>query len=224
MRGRGGPAVGDLFDGLGPSAQSVETLADGASVLRGFAGPEAVSLMEALEDVLASAPFRHMVTPGGYRMSVAMSNCGRAGWVTDRTGYRYDPIDPMTQRPWPSMPVLFRCLAARAAAAGGFGAFEPDACLVNRYEPAARLSLHQDRNERDLGAPIVSVSLGLPAVFLFGGLRRRERPRKVCLESGDVAVWGGPARLVYHGVEPLADGEHPLTGRCRINLTFRKAL
>jgi len=224
MRERDGPALGDLFDGLRPSNESVETLADGATVLRGFAGAEAVILMEALEDVLESAPFRHMATPGGYRMSVAMSNCGRAGWVTDRTGYRYDPIDPMTLRPWPSMPTVFGCLAARAAAAGGFAAFEPDACLVNRYEPAARLSLHQDRNERDLSAPIVSVSLGLPAVFLFGGLRRKERPRKVRLESGDVAVWGGPARLVFHGVEPLADGEHPLTGRCRINLTFRKAL
>jgi alkylated DNA repair protein (DNA oxidative demethylase) len=157
-------------------------------------------------------------------MSVAMSNCGRVGWVTDRTGYRYDPIDPMTRRPWPSMPAAFRRLAASAAAGAGFQGFEPDACLINRYEPAAQLSLHQDRNERDLGAPIVSVSLGLPAVFLFGGVRRSERPRKVRLESGDVAVWGGPARLVFHGIEPLADGDDPLTGRCRINLTFRKAL
>jgi alkylated DNA repair protein (DNA oxidative demethylase) len=216
--------VGDLFDGRRESDESVETLAEGATLLRGFAGPEAMTLMETLADVLASAPLRHMVTPGGYRMSVAMSNCGHAGWVTDQTGYRYDLIDPITRRPWPSMPAVFRRLAARAAAAGGFPAFAPDACLVNRYEPAARLSLHQDRNERDLGSPIVSVSLGLPAVFLFGGLRRRERPRKVRLESGDVAVWGGPARLAFHGVAPLADGEHPLTGRCRINLTFRKAL
>lgn len=224
MSRRGGAALGDLFDGRRPSDESVEILAEGATVLRGFARPEAVTLMETLQAVLAAAPFRHMVTPGGFRMSVAMSNCGRAGWVTDRTGYRYDPIDPMTGRSWPSMPAAFRSLAARAAAAAGFPGFEPDACLINRYEPAARLSLHQDRNERDFGAPIVSVSLGLPAVFLFGGLRRRDRPRKVRLESGDIAVWGGPARLAFHGVEPLADGDDPLTGRCRINLTFRTAL
>lgn len=219
-----GAALGDLFDGLRPSDDRAEALAEGAALLRGFARPEAATLMETLQAVLAAAPFRHMVTPGGFRMSVAMSNCGRAGWVTDRTGYRYDPIDPMTGRPWPSMPAAFRSLAARAAASAGFPGFEPDACLINRYEPAARLSLHQDRNERDFGAPIVSVSLGLPAVFLFGGLRRRDRPRKVRLESGDIAVWGGPARLAFHGVEPLADGDDPLTGRCRINLTFRTAL
>jgi len=224
MKGRSGAAVGDLFDALPPLSESVVILADRAIVLRGFAAPEATTLMEALADVLAAASLRHMVTPGGYSMSVAMSNCGSAGWVTDRTGYRYDPTDPLTGRPWPLMPAVFLRLAARAAAAAGFSAFVPDACLINRYEPGARLSLHQDRNERDFGAPIVSVSLGLPAVFLFGGLRRRERPRKIPLESGDVAVWGGPTRLAFHGIERLADGEHPLTGRCRINLTFRQAL
>jgi alkylated DNA repair protein (DNA oxidative demethylase) len=202
----------------------VETLAEGATLLCAFAEREAGALIEALQSILAMAPFRHMVTPGGHRMSVAMTNCGRAGWVTDRSGYRYDPIDPTTGRPWPPMPAAFRRLAARAAAAGGFEGFAPDACLINRYEPAARLSLHQDRNERDFTAPIVSVSLGLPAVFLFGGLRRSDRPRRVRLESGDVAVWGGPSRLAFHGIEPLADGDDPLTGRCRINLTFRKAL
>ncbi len=222
--GQGHEAPGDLFDALPPSDARVMPLTDGAIVLRAFAAPEAAALMEALADIVAAAPFRHMVTPGGYSMSVAMTNCGQAGWVTDRTGYRYDPIDPLTGRPWPAMPPVFRQLAARAAAAGGFPAFEPDACLVNRYEPGSKLSLHQDRNERDFGAPIVSVSLGLPAVFLFGGLRRRERPRRIRLESGDVVVWGGPARLVFHGVGMLADGEHELTGRCRINLTFRAAL
>jgi alkylated DNA repair protein (DNA oxidative demethylase) len=235
---RAAAALGDLFDAAPDvphggerraepgeaGAGSRERLADGATVLRGFAGPAAARLVEALQAVLAEAPLRHMLTPGGFRMSVAMSNCGRAGWVTDRTGYRYDPIDPLTGRPWPAMPPLLGDLATRAAAAAGFQAFEADACLVNRYEPGARLSLHQDRNERDFGAPIVSVSLGLPAVFLFGGARRRESPRKVPLASGDVAVWGGPARLAFHGVERLADGDHPLTGRCRINLTFRKAL
>ena len=217
-----GAAVGDLFDALRADAGG-EELAEGATLLRGFARAEAALLMEALQPVLAAAPLRHMLTPGGFRMSVAMSNCGGAGWVTDRTGYRYDPIDPLTGRPWPAMPAVFRELARRAAAAAGFGAFEPDACLVNRYEPGARLSLHQDRNERDFGAPIVSVSLGLPAVFLFGGARRGDRPRKIPLASGDVAVWGGPARLAFHGVERLEDGDHPLTGRCRINLTFRRA-
>jgi alkylated DNA repair protein (DNA oxidative demethylase) len=165
-----------------------------------------------------------MITPGGFRMSVAMTNCGRAGWVTDRTGYRYEPADPTTGRPWPAIPALFQEFASGAASEAGFAGFEPDACLINRYEPGARLSLHRDEDERDYGAPIVSVSLGLPAIFLFGGERRADRPRRIRLESGDVVVWGGPARLTYHGVAPLADGEDPLTGRCRLNLTFRKAL
>jgi alkylated DNA repair protein (DNA oxidative demethylase) len=216
-----GAAVSDLLDDM---RSDVEPLADGATLLRGFAKPEAASLMAAVEQVVAKAPFRHMITPGGFRMSVAMTNCGGAGWVTDRSGYRYDPRDPVTDRPWPAMPETFVMLAARAAAAGGFPGFAPDACLINRYEPAARLSLHEDKNERDFDSPIVSVSLGLPAVFLFGGARRAEKPRRVRLESGDVVVWGGPARLAFHGVAPLADGDDPLTGRCRINLTFRKAL
>ncbi len=215
--------MGDLFDGLRPSDESAETLAEGATVLRGFARPEAVTLMETLQAVLAAAPFRHMVTPGGFRMSVAMSNCGRAGWVTDRTGYRYDPIDPMTGRPWPSMPAAFRSLAARAAAAAGFPGFEPDACLINRYEPGAKLSLHQDKNERDFANPIVSVSLGLPATFQFGGLTRTAPVVKFALRHGDVAVWGGPSRLCYHGVTELKDGEHEKLGCKRINLTFRRA-
>ena len=193
-------------------------------MLRGFARDEAAVLVAAVGDIAIMAPFRNMVTPGGYRMSVAMTNCGRAGWVTDRSGYRYDPVDPMTGRPWPPIPGLFRRLAADAAAAGGFAGFEPDACLINRYEPGTKLSLHRDEDERDLTQPIVSVSLGLPAVFLFGGKKRGDRPRRIKLEGGDVVVWGGPDRLAYHGVAPLAEGDHPLTGRCRINLTFRKAL
>jgi alkylated DNA repair protein (DNA oxidative demethylase) len=217
-------AMSDLLAGLPCPGPRVEALGEGATLLRGFAEPDVAALMESLRDILVTAPFRHMVTPGGYRMSVALTNCGRAGWVTDRSGYRYDPIDPMTRQPWPSMPATFLRLGARAAAACRFDGFEPDACLINRYEPGARLSLHQDRNERDFGAPIVSVSLGLPAVFLFGGARRSDRPRRLRLESGDVAVWGGPARLAFHGVEPLDDGHDPLTGRCRINLTLRKAL
>jgi alkylated DNA repair protein (DNA oxidative demethylase) len=165
-----------------------------------------------------------MITPGGFRMSIAITNCGQAGWVSDRKGYRYSEIDPETGKAWPAMPPLFSKLAENAAAAGGFPGFKSDACLVNRYEPGARLTLHQDRNELDFTQPIVSVSLGLPATFLFGGETRKDRPRRYRLENGDVVVWGGPARLAYHGVAPLKEGTSDLTGACRMNLTFRKAL
>jgi alkylated DNA repair protein (DNA oxidative demethylase) len=205
-------------------AQLAHAIAEGATLLYGFAAGSAPALLLAIDEIVAAAPLRHMITPGGYRMSVAMTNCGAAGWVSDRSGYRYDARDPLMGKPWPVMPGIFSDLARRAAAAGGFGNFEPDACLINRYEPGARLTLHQDKNERDYTAPIVSVSLGLPAVFLFGGLRRKDRPQRMRLESGDVAVWGGPTRLAYHGVAPLADGDDPLTGHCRYNLTFRTAL
>jgi DNA oxidative demethylase len=193
-------------------------------VLRGFVRRDAAALIILVDRIAAAAPFRHMVTPGGWRMSAAMTSCGQAGWVTDKSGYRYTPTDPATGRPWPAMPALFLRRAAAAAEKGGFPGFVPDACLINRYAPGARLSLHRDEDERDFSAPIVSVSLGLPAVFLFGGGGRAERPRRIRLASGDVVVWGGPARLAYHGVAPLADGEDPLTGHCRVNLTFRKAL
>jgi DNA oxidative demethylase len=201
-----------------------DRLPEGATLLRQFARSEAPLLVSAIDEIAAAAPFRHMVTPGGYRMSVAMTNCGRAGWVTDRGGYRYDARDPESGRVWPAMPALFLGLAERAAAAAGFPGFIPDSCLINRYEPGTRLSLHQDRNERDYSQPIVSVSLGLSAIFLFGGGERRERARRIALESGDVVVWGGPARLAFHGVAPLAPGEHALTGAARINLTLRRAL
>jgi len=216
--------MSDLLSRLESGTDAVKRLAPGAVVLKGFAADSAVVLLRAIERVAQAAPFRHMSTPGGYRMSVAMTNCGRAGWITDRSGYRYDPLDPVTQQPWPAMPPVFGELAANAAAAAGFDGFEADACLINRYEPGTRLSLHQDRNERDYAMPIVSVSLGLPAVFLFGGLARRDRPRRILLESGDVVVWGGPARLAFHGIAELADGNDPLTGRCRFNLTLRRAL
>lgn len=202
---------------------SLEPITEGATLLRAFAAVESSQLWQAVNEITTAAPFRHMVTPGGFRMSVAMTNCGSLGWVSDERGYRYDQLDPLTSHPWPAMPSIFAGLAARAAAAGGFPNFAPDACLINRYEPGARLTLHQDRNERDLLQPIVSVSLGLPAVFLFGGGHRREKIRRFRLHSGDIAVWGGPARLAYHGVAPLAEGVHPLTGPCRINLTFRRA-
>ncbi len=213
----------DLLADLPPVA-ATERLVQGASVLRAFAAADAGALVAALEAVASVSPFRRMVTPGGHTMSVAMTNCGEGGWVTDRAGYRYQPDDPETGRPWPAIPAVFLDLAGRAAAAAGFSGFHPDACLVNRYEPGTRLALHQDRNERDFGQPIVSVSLGLPAIFLFGGSRRSDRPRRVPLAHGDVVVWGGPSRLAFHGVAALADGLHPATGRLRFNLTLRKAL
>jgi alkylated DNA repair protein (DNA oxidative demethylase) len=203
--------------------EAVTPLATGAVLLAGFALADDARLLAALADVTSAAPFRHLMTPGGLRMSVGMTSCGARGWVSDRAGYRYTAVDPESGRAWPEMPASFRALATRAAAAGGFQAFEPDACLVNRYAPGARLTMHQDRNERDYDAPIVSVSLGLPAVFLFGGGTRAERPRRVALRHGDVVVWGGPARLRFHGVAPIADGLHAQLGACRINLTFRKA-
>jgi len=191
-------------------------------LLRDFATSEASLLIDEVTRITQQAAFRHLVTPGGYTMSVAMTNCGRVGWLSDRTGYRYDPVDPETKAPWPAMPPAFLDLAVRAAAEAGFADYDPDACLINRYVAGAKLSLHQDRDEKDAWAPIVSVSLGLPATFLWGGKRRSDPVRRLRLESGDVVVWGGPARFVYHGVAPLKEGEHPLTGAARINLTFRK--
>lgn len=212
----------DLFDSVAEAQPSREAIADGAVLLRGFVTPIESELIEAVRAIVAQSPFRRMTTPGGHLMSVAMTNCGERGWITDHTGYRYDPIDPRTGAPWPAMPPLLRDLARRAAEQGGFRDFTPDACLVNRYEPGTRLSLHQDNDELDYAAPIVSVSLGLPATFLFGGLARADKPRRFRLVHGDVVVWGGASRLAYHGVAPLADGEHPLLGRTRINLTFRR--
>ena len=213
----------DLLESVPDVRPAEEVIAEGAVLLPGFARTIEVELLEALRAIIEQSPFRHMTTPGGHQMSVAMTNCGGFGWVTDRSGYRYDPNDPQSGKPWPPMPGAFRELARAAADRGGFGGFAPDACLVNRYQPGARMSLHQDRDENDLSAPIVSVSLGLPATFLFGGLKRSDKPRRFRLEHGDVVVWGGPTRLAFHGVAPLAEGEHSLLGRQRINLTFRKA-
>lgn len=200
-----------------------DALCPDAAVLRHFAVADQTAILTAIHDIADAAPFRHMVTPGGYSMSVAMTNCGTHGWVTDRSGYRYDTRDPQSGKPWPPMPEVFRTLAHDAASSAGFQDFEPDACLINRYAPGAKLSLHQDKDERDFAAPIVSVSLGIPAVFLFGGLRRNDKPLRVTLTHGDVVVWGGAARLRYHGVLPLKESVHPLLGEQRINLTFRKA-
>lgn len=211
-----------LFERAGEGGR--EPLGEGAVLLRSFAHPQASELWEVLQAITRQAPLRHMVVPTGQRMSVAMTSCGTAGWVTDLKGYRYQPTDPDSGAPWPAMPPGFQRLATSAAQAAGFPGFIPDSCLINCYRPGARLTLHRDSNERDLRHPIVSVSLGLPAIFLFGGAQRRDKVRRILLESGDVAVWGGPSRLTFHGIAPLAAGLHPLTGECRFNLTFRKAL
>ncbi|HET7888957.1 MAG TPA: DNA oxidative demethylase AlkB [Bradyrhizobium sp.] len=212
----------DLFACFPAVRASREQMAEGAVLLRDFVGRTEAALIAALREIVAAAPFRRMHTPGGHQMSVAMTNCGTAGWVTDRSGYRYRPDDPETGKPWPAMPSLLRELAGRAAESGGFSNFAPDVCLINRYVPGARMSLHQDKDELDFTAPIVSVSLGLPAIFMFGGLKRTDKPGRFRLEHGDVAVWGGPSRLYYHGVAPLAEGNHPVMGPQRLNLTFRK--
>jgi alkylated DNA repair protein (DNA oxidative demethylase) len=214
----------NLFEDSHENHMDEEKLGPGAIVLRRFALPSEADLLTALNEVITQAPFRHMITPGGYQMSVAMTNCGTCGWVSDRTGYRYDVVDPQSGQPWPLLPDPFRALADSAAAQAGFPAFVPDVCLINRYAPGAKLSLHQDKDEHDLSQPIVSVSLGLPAVFLFGGLKRADSQMRVPVTHGDVIVWGGPDRLRYHGIQALKQGYHPLVGEYRLNLTFRKAL
>lgn len=213
----------DLFTDSELPPPAATTLAPGALLLRRFALPQEAALLNALAEIIAAAPLRHMITPGGFRMSVAMTNCGERGWLTDRRGYRYDRIDPTSGQPWPAMPSAFLVLAQAAAAKADYHDFIPDACLINRYEPGARMSLHQDRNEADFSQPIVSVSLGLPAVFQFGGDLRSDKALRVALQHGDVVVWGGPARLRFHGVLPLKPGAHALLGEQRINLTFRRA-
>jgi alkylated DNA repair protein (DNA oxidative demethylase) len=210
----------NLFESVEPRK---EEIAPGAFLLRGFALANETAILHAIDEVTAKSGFRHMITPGGFRMSVAMTNCGTLGWVTDRSGYRYDSIDPENGRKWPEMPASFVRLAKDAAAEAGFENFTPDACLINRYEVGARLSLHQDKDESDYSAPIVSVSLGLPATFLFGGLKRTDKTERIPVIHGDVVVWGGPARLRFHGVLALKAGQHPLLGGYRVNLTFRKA-
>ncbi|MET0268887.1 MAG: DNA oxidative demethylase AlkB [Sphingomonas sp.] len=212
--------MSDLF----PDTRARLTLDPGAVLLGGFALPRAEALLAGIAAIAAAVPFRRMETPGGRRMSVAMTNAGAAGWTTSRRGYRYATTDPETGVPWPAMPDAFLALATHAAETAGFTGFRPDACLVNRYEPGARMALHQDRDEADMAAPIVSVSLGLPARFLWGGAERTSKARRLPLLHGDVLVWGGPARLTFHGVDTLAAGDHPRTGGLRYNLTFRRAL
>jgi len=212
-----------MLDLFSEEAPWQEPLAEGAVILRRRARDRADALLAAIHDISAQNPFEHRITPGGHRMSVAMTNCGGLGWTTNTRGYLYSPVDPLTDAHWPPMPDVFAALCHDAACAAGYPDFQPDACLINRYAVGAKLSLHQDKDEADLRAPIVSVSLGLPAVFQFGGLRRNDPLQRLLLEHGDVVVWGGPSRLFYHGIQPLKPGVHPLTGDCRYNLTFRQA-
>jgi len=218
------PQTFDLFADAEPEQQPRrEQIGEQSYVLRGFALPWLERLLPALEEVLAAAPFRQMVTPGGFTMSVALSSCGQFGWTTDLSGYRYTRLDPQTAKPWPMMPEVFFQLAQAAAQAAGFTGFAPDSCLINHYIPGAKMSLHQDKDEHSYAAPIVSVSLGLPAMFLFGGFARRDKSQRVPLFHGDIVVWGGVDRLRYHGVLPIKDGHHPKLGEQRINFTFRTA-
>jgi alkylated DNA repair protein (DNA oxidative demethylase) len=218
------PTTFDLFADAEPEQQPRhEPIGEQSCVLRGFALPWLDRLLPALDAVLAAAPFRQMVTPGGFTMSVALSSCGTLGWTTDRSGYRYTRNDPQTGQPWPEMPDVFLQLAQAAAQAAGFTDFIPDSCLINRYVPGSKMSLHQDKDEKSYAAPIVSVSLGLPAMFLFGGFARADKSRRVPLLHGDIVVWGGVDRLRYHGVLPIKDGQHSRLGEQRINFTFRTA-
>lgn len=210
---------GNLF----AASPRAERLGPGTVLLHAFACDQAAAVLDEIDNIIAQAPFRRMQTPGGHHLSVAMSNCGELGWLTDAAGYRYQATDPQSGLPWPAMPWLLRDLAGRAAGAAGFPGFVPDACLINCYPPGAKMALHQDRDERDLAAPIVSLSLGLPAIFLFGGLLRSARPGRLALGHGDVLVWGGPDRLRFHGVLPVKAGCHPQVGERRLNLTFRRA-
>jgi alkylated DNA repair protein (DNA oxidative demethylase) len=214
--------TGDLFDALPDAPGEPQPLAEGAWLFPALARADAAALLAAIQTVVDAAPLRHMVTPGGHTMSVAMTNCGPLGWVSDARGYRYAPTDPHTGQPWPVVPDVLRKLSMHAAERAGYPGYEPDACLINRYAPGARMSLHQDKDERDAAAPIVSLSLGLPATFLFGGMTRADRPQRYRLAHGDVVVWGGPSRFVFHGVAPLARGHHPEVGDHRYNVTFRK--
>jgi DNA oxidative demethylase len=216
--------MNDLFEEIEAPISLREKMGDGALLLRKLALPFEDDLLRAVDEVTAQAPFRHMTTPGGFVMSVAMTNCGVAGWITDRSGYRYDSIDPESGSRWPALPDSLLALAAAAAGEAGYAGFVPDACLLNRYEPGARLSLHQDKNELDRTKPIVSVSLGLPATFEFGGIKRNDPVSRYDVRHGDIAVWGGVSRLCFHGVKELKEGLHEKLGRMRVNLTFRRAL
>lgn len=209
-----------LFSALEPAQQ---TFASGLVYLRGFALTHEDQLLADLHAVIAAAPLRTMMTPMGYPMSVATTSCGALGWVGDTTGYGYSAVDPISQLPWPTIPNSFIQLAQTAASAAGFDDFLPDACLINQYQVGTKMGLHRDKDERDFTQPIVSVSLGIPARFQFGGNKRSDKPIQILLSHGDVVVWGGASRMFYHGVMTIQPNHHPKLGNTRINLTFRKA-
>lgn len=207
----------DLFNNLS------EPITEGAVLLKGFALQNEAVLLNDLKLIVEQSTLKHMHTPGGFTMSVAMTNCGDLGWVSDKKGYRYSALNPLNGEPWPQIPKSFLVLATQAADVAGYAHFVPDACLINQYQIAARMSLHQDKDEQDFSQPIVSVSLGVPATFLFGGLKRSDKPMKIVLQHGDVIVWGGASRLKFHGIMPLKPSNHEVLGGYRFNLTFRKA-
>lgn len=210
----------DLFSTIEPAHQ---TFASGLVYLRGFALNNEADLLADLNRVVTAAPLRTMMTPMGYPMSVATTSCGALGWIGDATGYGYSAVDPLSQLPWPDMPDSFIQLAQAAANSAGFRNFIPDACLINQYQIGTKMGLHRDKDERDFTQPIVSVSLGIPARFQFGGSKRSDKPIQMLLRHGDVVVWGGVSRMYYHGVMTVLPNQHPLLGSTRINLTFRKA-
>ena len=212
----------DLFDIHSAGDAWVEQLDPGSWHLHGFVVEEAVKLLQQVDKIAHHSPFRHLITPGGRRMSVAMTNCGHFGWVSDRAGYRYQATDPLTGVSWPEMPAIFSEIALKAAEQAGYPGFDPDVGLINEYRPGTRLTLHQDRDEKDQKSPIVSISLGVPAIFLWGGLQRGGHNRRIPVRHGDVLVWGGPDRFRFHGVSTLKEDHHPLTGNRRINITFRR--
>ena len=210
----------DLFENVQPNKLQITKH---TYLLKSYALANEKTLLMDMLQIVNQAPLRQMVTKMGFVMSAAMTNCGALGWVSDRQGYRYDMQDPTTNRLWPLMPVSFQQLAVLAAAEAGFDDFQPDACLINQYQVGAGMGLHQDKNELDFNQPIVSVSLGISAVFQFGGLTRTDKTFKISLVHGDIVVWGGESRLNFHGVAPLKMNTHPMLGAYRYNLTFRKA-
>ena len=213
----------DLFDLSNNGESWIETITDDAVVLRQYLVNRSDELAEAIKTIEAKAPFRHMKTAGGFTMSAAITGCGDYGWISDRQGYRYSKVDPVTAQPWPEMPEVLKTIGKECARKAGYSDYNPDACLINRYSPGAKMSLHQDKDERDFTAPIVSISLGVPATFLFGGQQRADKTIKVPVMHGDVVVWGGTSRLFFHGVSTIKSAYHPFWGESRINITFRVA-
>lgn len=211
----------DLF----PETLRDPDLAEGLFLHRGAITPDDQTiLVRDIAQVADFAPFRHPRTPGGHPTSAAMTNAGQAGWWSDRQGYRYLIHQPDSDRPWPSMPASFHAAVEVGTRGTPWPDFSPDACLINFYGAAAKMGLHQDKDERDFTQPIVTVSLGDAADFLVGGFARTDKTAVVRLHSGDVLVMGGPSRMRFHGVRRIHTGTSPLSAlHGRYSLTFRKA-